>query len=94
VRDRADRDVEDIQILAPDEVEQQIQRPLEGLQDNFKGIRWDVEIARQFGQRLAADQREGHLGLGRLRRCRVGHRLGCRLAHTGFRDEFTAARGP
>ena len=47
------RYVEDIEVLAPDQVEQQIERPLERLEKNLQRIRRDVQIERHLEQRLA-----------------------------------------
>ena len=38
------RNIQNVQILAPDQVQQEIQRSLEGFQDHFQRIRRDIEI--------------------------------------------------
>ena len=63
--DFSDRDIEHIDILAPDQVKKQIQRPLKRLQKYLQRIRWDVEILRKRGYRLAIDNGERHFRLGR-----------------------------
>ena len=76
-RDLRDGDVEDIEVLALDEVEQQIQRPLERLQEHLQGIRRDVEILGQLGVGCPLHHRKGHLLLLRLTDTSryVGHAL-------------------
>ena len=48
MRDLGDRYVEDIEILPSDQIQQQIQRPLESLQKHFQRIRRNVEVVRQL----------------------------------------------
>ena len=62
-RDLGDRNVEDVEVLPADQIEQQIERALEGLQKHLERLRRDVQVARQLGDRLALDHRERHLGL-------------------------------
>ena len=64
VGDDGDRDMEDIQVLALDQVQQQVQRPLEGVEKDLQGIRRDVEVLRQGQVGLALDQGERQLLLG------------------------------
>ena len=52
---RRHRDVEDIDVGLADQIEQQIERPLEGVEHDFEGIRRDVEILRQRIERLTVD---------------------------------------
>ena len=63
------RDVEDVQVLPADEIQQQIERTLEALQNHFQGIRRDIQILRHLQHRLAFDQRQRHFLL--LRRVSV-----------------------
>ena len=52
-RERRHRDVQDVQVFLTDQVQKQIQRPLERLQDHFQRVGRDVEVDRQFDDRLA-----------------------------------------
>jgi hypothetical protein len=64
--DLGDRDVQDVQVLAADQVEQQVERAFEGLQDDFQRVRRDVQVLRHLQHRLAQDHRQRHfLLLGR-----------------------------
>jgi hypothetical protein len=47
------RDVEDVEVLLADQVEQQVQRPLEGVEEDLEGVGRDVQIQRQLHHRLA-----------------------------------------
>ena len=76
-RDLGHGDVENIQVLPLDQVQQQIQRAFERLQEHFQGVRRYVEIVGQLGDRLAVHQAERHLRLVRRRR---------RQRVTGLRD--------
>ena len=76
-RDLGDRDVEDVEVLPADEVEQQIERAFERLEEHLERVRRNVEVARQLGDRLAFDDGERHLALAR---------------HAGLRDDAAAAR--
>ena len=62
-RDLRDRDVEDVEVLAPDQVQQQVERPLERLEEYLERLRRDVEVARQLRDRLAFHDRERHFPL-------------------------------
>src|SRR6185503_17120096 len=64
-RDLGDRDVEDVEILPPDQVEQQVERPFKRLEEHFERVRRNVEVARQLRDRLALDDGERHLALRR-----------------------------
>jgi hypothetical protein len=57
------RDVEDVQVLAADQVQQQIERALEGLEEHLQRLWRDVEIPRHLGDGFAVHHRKGHLGL-------------------------------
>ena len=62
------RNIEHVEILAPDQVQQQVERALEGLEKDLERLRRDVQIARQLRDRLAIDDGERHLHLFRLHR--------------------------
>ena len=67
--DLGNGNVENVQVLPPDEIQQQVQRPFEGLQEDLERVGRDVEIPGQFGNRFALDHRKGHLtlpGIARL----------------------------
>ena len=76
------RNIQDIEVLLADQVQQQIQRAFEGLQEYFERIRRDVQILGHREQRLAIQtgQRDlihhlGHVrGLRRNVRSRHGRR--------------------
>src|ERR1700743_728535 len=59
-RDLRQRDVEDVEVLAPDQVQQQVQRGFEGLEEDLQRGRRDVQVRRHPEQRLAvqAGQRD------------------------------------
>src|SRR5690606_27275576 len=59
--------VQHIEILLADQVQQKIQRTLEGFQKDFEGVRRDVEILRQVEQRLAVQASQSH-GIDRVDR--------------------------
>ena len=59
-RDFGDRDVEDVEVLAADQVQQQIERTFERFEDDFQRIRRDVQIQRHLQHGLAAHERERH----------------------------------
>src|SRR5690606_36497517 len=58
VRHLGHRDVEDVEVLLADQVEQQVQRALEGIQQHLERIRGDIEIVGDAAQRLAMDARD------------------------------------
>ena len=67
LRDVGDRDVEDVEVLPPDHVQQQVERTLERIEENFQRLRRDVQVFRQLRDRLAVHHGERHLHLlGRL----------------------------
>src|SRR5262249_19930463 len=67
-----DRDVEDVEVLPPDQVEQKVERALERLEDDLERIGRDVEILRNLEHGLAAHDGERDLLLPRcLRERRV-----------------------
>ena len=51
------RNVEDVEVLAPDQVQQQVQRALEGLEEDLQRIGRDVQVGGQREQRLAVQAR-------------------------------------
>ena len=57
-RELRHRDVEHVDVLLADEVEQQVERPLERLEEDLERLRRDVEVVRQLVERLAVDARE------------------------------------
>ena len=59
--DGRDWNVEDVDILAFDQVQQQIERTLEGFEKHEQRIRWNIQILRYHRQGFALHQREGHL---------------------------------
>ncbi len=83
--DLGDRDVEDVEVLLPDQVQQQVERALERLQEHLQRVGRDVQVARQLGDRLALDDRERHLRL--LRRQLGCERLRLQL-RAGVLDQF------
>jgi hypothetical protein len=60
-RDAGQRDVEDVEVLLADQVEQQVQRPFEGLQKDLQRVGRDVQVLRHAEQRLAVQARHRHL---------------------------------
>ena len=95
LRDGGDRDVEQVEVLALDQIEQQIEGTLERFEKDLQGVRWDIEIPRQLDDRLAVDHGERHLllpgparrrGSSRLRHRRldpVHVHSSCHVRHTG-----------
>jgi hypothetical protein len=63
--DLGDGDVEDVQVLAADQVQQQVQRPFEGVEDDLQRIRRDVEILGDLQHWLAEHDRQRHFLLPR-----------------------------
>ena len=76
-------DVEHIQVVAADQPEQQIERPLEGFQNHFQRIRRNVQIGRQIGPQLA-------LHLGEM----ADFLLGCVGGFEDFGHRYTSRRLP
>jgi hypothetical protein len=66
-RDLGDRNVQDVQILPPYQIEQHVERALERLEKHLERLGRDVQIARHFGDRQAECDRKRHFGLGRRR---------------------------
>jgi hypothetical protein len=72
--------------LASDQIQKQIEGPLECLEKDLERMGWNVEIARQLRDRFAGDDGEGHLALcyhARLvveRRRDHGHQCQVRLS--------------
>jgi hypothetical protein len=60
-RHAGQRDVEDVEVLLADQVQQQVQRAFEGLEEDLQRIRRDVQVLRHAKQRLAVQARHGHL---------------------------------
>src|SRR5690606_14873446 len=64
--------VEDVDVLLADQVQQQVERTFEGLEENLQRIRRDVQVQRQLVEGFTVDQRQPQLlawldciGLGR-----------------------------
>ena len=69
-RELRHRDVEDVDVLLADQVEQQVERALEGLQEHLQRVGRDVEVVRQLDDRLAVDAAIGRGGpVHRSRSC-------------------------
>jgi len=66
--DFCNRNVEYVEVLSPNQVQQEIQRSLECVQKNFQRIGRDIQVIRQFQQRFPAHGGKCHFGLflGRL----------------------------
>ena len=60
-RDVRDGYIEDVEVLSPYQVEEQVERPLEGLEDDLERIGWNVEILGRRHPGLALHDGEGHL---------------------------------
>jgi hypothetical protein len=92
-RDFGDRDVEDVEVLAADQVKQQVERPFERFEDDLERVRRDVEILRHLQDRLSHHHRQRHFLLLRL----VRHMLGGRGSGVGRQlvaHGVTAPSGP
>ena len=59
-RDFRDRNIEDVEVLAADQVKQKIERTLERFEDDFQRVRRNVQILRHLQHGLAAHQRQRH----------------------------------
>ena len=57
-RDLGHRNVEDVEVLPTDQVQQHVQRALEGVEENLQGVGRNVQILRQPQHRLAVQARE------------------------------------
>src|SRR3546814_5047775 len=55
LRDLENRNVEDVEVLATDQVQQQIERAFERFKKNLHRIRWDVGVFRHLVHRQAMD---------------------------------------
>src|SRR5256885_17078970 len=53
--------VEDVEVLLAVQVQQQVQRPFEGFEEDLQRIGRDVQVLRQGEQRLAVQARQSHL---------------------------------
>jgi hypothetical protein len=62
-RDIGDGYVQDVEILAPNQVQEQVQRPLEGLEKHLERVGRNVQVLRNLRIGLPLDDRKGHLGL-------------------------------
>ena len=93
-RDLGDRDVENVEVLAPDQVQQQVERAFERLEDDFERVRRNVQILRHLQDRLPAHDRQRHFLLLR-RRCEDGgaiRRFRCGSGLRGHGWEFIMQR--
>ena len=73
--DLGNRDIQDVEVLASDQVKQQVERAFECIEDYFQRIRRDVQILRHRQHRLATYERQRHFLLLRyLRKAHVGFR--------------------
>ena len=66
--ERRHRHVEDVEVGLADQVQQQIQRPLEGFQEDLQRVGRNIQVFGQFEQGLAVDAREHierHAGIDR-----------------------------
>jgi hypothetical protein len=76
------RNVQDVEVLLADQVQQQVQRTLEGLEEDLQRVRRDVQVGGHREQRLAVQASHGD-GVDHRRRLRVGRgrrhvgHLGC-----------------
>jgi len=62
-RELRHRYVEDIEILLADQVQQQVQRAFECIEEYFQRIGRDVQVVGQLEQRFAVQARKtGHIG--------------------------------
>jgi hypothetical protein len=52
------RDVEHVDVLLADQVDQEVERPLEGLEEHLERLGRDVEIDRQLRERFPVDARD------------------------------------
>ena len=48
---------------AADQIEEQVERPLEGLEEHLQRVGRDVQVVRQLRHRLAVDHGKRHLRL-------------------------------
>ena len=92
--DLGDRNVEDVEILPPDQIQQQIERALEGLEEHLERLRRDVQVARQLGDGLALHHRERHFGLrAGMRACAGAAAGGVGVFGTSVRSGFIGLPG-
>jgi hypothetical protein len=68
--DFRDGNVEDVEVLPADQVQQQVQRTLESLEDHLQRIRRDVQVLGDLQHRLPVHDGQGHFLLAR--RIRAG----------------------
>jgi len=61
--DFRDRDIEDVNVLPPYQVQQQIEGALESLEKHLQCVRRYVQVLRQSRYRLAVDDRKWHFSL-------------------------------
>ena len=73
------------EVLLPDQVQQQVERALERLEEHLQRVGRDVQVARQLGDRLALDDGERHL---RLLRRQLGRERLCIQLRAGVLHQF------
>ena len=56
-------DIKNVEVLATNQIQQQIKRPFEGVEEHLKRLRGDVKIFGKFCDRFSPNHREGHLSL-------------------------------
>ncbi len=57
-RELRHRNVENVDILLANKIQEQVQRTLEGFEENLERFRWNVQIVRHLQQWLAIDARD------------------------------------
>ena len=62
-RDFRDGNIQDVQVLPPDQVQQQVQRALESLQEHFQRIRRNIQVLGDLRDGLALHDGKGHFPL-------------------------------
>ena len=93
--DLGHRDVEDVEVLPADQVQQQVERTFERVENHLQRIGRDVQILRDLQHRLPTHQRQRHLLL--LRRagalCGVGVGAGRRFDGHRLDESLRCIRG-
>jgi hypothetical protein len=63
--ERCHGNVEDVDVRLPDKIQEQVERPLERVEEDLQRIGRNIKVLRKFGERLAAhlrDERTGYRG--------------------------------
>ena len=63
LRDLCDRNIEDVEVLAPDQIQQQVEGTLECFEKHFKSMRRYVQVSGKLCHRLAGYDGEWHFAL-------------------------------